>query len=79
MAYFTDVHKPRSYRRKVFDSFEDALQVLPDAEEYYSKKAYQKYFDKLQIECREVTPWMQVGDWTLGHRQEDEEYAENHK
>lgn len=43
------------------------------------KKEYQKYFDKLQIECREVTPWMHVGDWTLGHRQEDEEYAENHK
>ena len=34
-AYFTEVYLPRSYKRRIFDSFEDAKAVIDEATEYY--------------------------------------------
>lgn len=54
MAYFSEVYGPRSYKRKVVTTKEEAEKLLQEALEYYSKY---KYLIKVVIESREVTEW----------------------
>lgn len=53
-AYFTDVYAPRSYKRKVVYTREDAEKLLTEAREYYSTY---KYLDRVVIESRKVGKW----------------------
>lgn len=57
MAYFTKVYGPRSYKRKIIGSREEAEKLLKAAKKYYSSY---NYFDHVCIESREVTNWEEV-------------------
>jgi len=54
MAYFSEVYGPRSYKRKIVTTKEEAEKLLQEALEYYSKY---KYLIKVVIESREVSEW----------------------
>lgn len=54
MAYFTKVYTPRSYKRKIVTTWEEAVKLLEKAKDYYS--GY-NYLEKVVIESREVTAW----------------------
>ena len=54
MAYFTDVYAPRSYKRKIVNTLEEAEKLLKAAKRYYSSY---KYLSRVVIESREVTEW----------------------
>lgn len=58
MAYFSGtVYGPRSYKRKIFNSLEEAKETLPQAIDYYDGYPYGGRCEKVQIESREVTEW----------------------
>ena len=57
MAYFTVVYSPRSYKRKVVTTKEEAEKLLSEALDYYSSY---KYLDKVVIESRDVTNWEEL-------------------
>ena len=62
MAYFTNIYSPRSYKRKIFNTLEEAEKVYKEAVNYYSGSGSSifcgyKYLDKVVIESREVTEW----------------------
>lgn len=54
MAYFSEVYSPRSYKRKVVTTKEEAEKLLQEALKYYSSY---KYLIKVVIESREVSEW----------------------
>lgn len=58
MAYFKDNapkgNQPRSFRRKVVSTSQEAEQLLQDALLYYERYAY---IDRVIIESREITEW----------------------
>lgn len=58
IAYFTDNaprgYQPRSYKRKIVTTYDEAMKLYNEAIVYYGKY---KYFDKVVIESREVTEW----------------------
>lgn len=58
MAYFTEDaplgYQPRSFRRKIVNSYEKAVTLRNEALTYYGEYAYIK---KVIIESREVTDW----------------------
>lgn len=56
MAYFSEEssYGPRSYKRKVFTSYQEALAVYDEAVDNYSSY---KGFDKAVIERRKITDW----------------------
>lgn len=54
MAYFSEVYTPRSYKRKIVNTREEAEELLKEAEYYYSQY---RYLIKVVIEEREVTEW----------------------
>ena len=56
-AYFTDTYPPRSYKRKIFHSKEEAEAVYPEAKEYYSGYPYAGRLLKVVIESRPVVEW----------------------
>ena len=53
-AYFTEVYRPRTYKRKITESLEEAEKLLEEAKKYY---ASYKYLDEVVIESRQVTNW----------------------
>lgn len=59
MAYFKEDapkgNQPRSFRRKIVRSPEEASELLQEALQYYSEY---KYIDRVVIETREVTDWV---------------------
>ena len=58
MAYFNGtVYGPRSYKRMVFTSKEEAERYLPQATQYYSSGPYKRDIHKVVIETREVSEW----------------------
>ena len=61
MAYFkADAPKgyqPRSYQRKIVTTPYEALDLLDEAKEYYSRY---KYLDKIVIESRFVSRWEEM-------------------
>lgn len=58
MAYFTEDaplgYRPRSFRRKIVNSYEKAVTLRNEALMYYSEY---KYIKEVIIESREVTDW----------------------
>lgn len=54
MAYFSEVYGPRSYKRKIVTTKEEAEKLLQEALKYYSSY---KYLVKVVIESREVSEW----------------------
>lgn len=56
-AYFKEVYSSRTYKRKFFDSLEEAERVLPEAREYYSGSQYLGRLERVVIESREVEAW----------------------
>ena len=54
VAHFTQVYLPRSYKRKIYKSFAEAMADWKIALGYYSKY---RYFDRLVLESRVVTEW----------------------
>ena len=56
-AYFTDTYPPRSYKRKLFHSKEEAEAMYPEAKEYYSEYPYTGRLLKVVIESRPVVEW----------------------
>lgn len=57
MAYFKKVYDPRSYKRKMFGSREEAENMLPEAIRYYSGYKYYDLMERVVIESREVGDW----------------------
>lgn len=57
MAYFTQVYTPRSYKRKIVTTKEEAEKLLQEAIEHYSSYKYHGYLDKVVIQSREITEW----------------------
>ena len=58
MAYFkTDVYAPRSYKRKIYETKDAALQELEQATAYYHTHPYEMHLDKVVVEKRTCTPW----------------------
>lgn len=53
-AYFTKVYTPRSYKRKVVYTLEEAEALYHEAVEYYY--GY-NYLDRIVIEGRRVSEW----------------------
>ncbi len=56
-AEFSDVHAPRTYRRKVFTDRHEAEMALVEAKRYYEAEPFSKYNPQVFIECRSVTEW----------------------
>lgn len=56
-AYFKEVYQTRTFKRKVFSSFEEAEKMLPEAVEYYSGERYLGRLKKCVIESRSVGSW----------------------
>lgn len=56
-AYFTDTYPPRSYKRKIFHSREEAEAMYPEAREYYSGHPYTGRLLKVVIESRPIVGW----------------------
>ena len=58
MAYFKKDaplgNQPRSFRRKIVNSYEKAITLRDEALMYYDKY---RYIDKVVIESREVSDW----------------------
>ena len=54
MAYFSEVYGPRSYRRKIVTTKEEAEKLFQEASKYYLSY---KYLIKVVIESREVSEW----------------------
>lgn len=61
MAYFKDNaprgYEPRSYKRKIVNTYREAKILKKQAKRYYSTYNYLK---KIVIESREVTEWERV-------------------
>ena len=57
IAHFTKVYEPRSYKRKIVTTREEAEKLLKVAKKYYSSY---NYFDHVSIESREVTNWEEI-------------------
>jgi hypothetical protein len=60
-AYFSDdapphSNQPRSYKKKIYTSQEEAEVALKEAREYYSRY---RYIEEVVIEQRNVTKWKQ--------------------
>lgn len=58
-AHFTDVYGPRVYKNKRTMDKVEAIQLFKDAKEYYSMLPYAKYTDKVVLEEREVSEWIE--------------------
>ena len=56
-AYFKEALSTRTYKRKIFNSLEEAERVLPEAREYYSGSQYLGRLDRAVIESRTVDSW----------------------
>ena len=54
MAYFDKVYEPRSYKRKVVATLEEAKEILKEAMSYYSRYPY---LNRVVIEVRDVSEW----------------------
>lgn len=59
MAYFSDdapphSYKPRSYKKKIYTTREEAEEALKEAKEYYSKY---RYIECVLIEQRNISKW----------------------
>ena len=61
-AYFTEVYPPRSYKRRIFDSFEDAKAVIDEATEYYRSSQYMDRLNRVVIEKRMISSWKEAHD-----------------
>ena len=61
-AYVTEVYPPRSYKRRIFDSFEDAKAVIDEATEYYRSSQYMDRLNRVVIEKRMISSWMEAQD-----------------
>ena len=76
MAYFTDIYSPRSYKRKIYKTREEAEKDFPEAEEYYHMLASRmraKGADvKVVIEERQTTEWTADPKVTLGQAMDRE-------
>ena len=61
MAYFDKNapmgYEPRSYKRKIVNTYREARILKKQAKRYYTNY---KYFKKVVIESREVTEWEKV-------------------
>lgn len=71
MAYFTDIYPPRSFKRKVYKTREEAEKDFPEADEYYhmltSRMRTKEADVKVVIEERRVTDWSEsTAEPTLG-------------
>lgn len=54
VAYFSKVYSPRSYKRKIVSSYDEAVSLLAEAKDYYDRYSY---LEDVRIEEREVTDW----------------------
>ena len=59
MAYFSDnapphSYQPRSFKKKIYTNQQEAEAGLKEAYEYYSNY---RYFEKVEIEQRDVSEW----------------------
>ena len=54
LALFEKVYQPRTYRRKIVNTQEEAEELLKRAKEYYSTYPY---LISVQIQEREVSEW----------------------
>jgi len=58
MAYFkTSTYGPRSYKRKIYKTLEDAKKDYKEALAYYSSSTYEGHFGRVVIESRTVSEW----------------------
>ena len=58
MAYFHGkIYSPRSYKRKIFASLEEAQSCLEEATRFYSGYPYSNWLKKVVIESRSVSEW----------------------
>ena len=57
MAYFSKVYTPRSYKRKIVNTIQEATDLLAQAKLYYAEYPY---LEKVVIESREVTEWEEM-------------------
>lgn len=60
MAYFSEVEPDRSYKRKIFRTYEDAQKVLEEARSYYFSPSFKNRTLKVVIERRKVSGWEEV-------------------
>ncbi len=61
-AYFTEAYPPRSYKRRIFDSYEDAKAMIAEAAEYYGSSQYMDRLDRVVIEKRKISSWKEAHD-----------------
>lgn len=56
-AYFKGIYSDRSYKGKVFNTYQEAEKTLPEAMKYYNSVPYSDKLIKVQIESRKVESW----------------------
>lgn len=52
-----DIYGDRTYKRKIFENENDALNYLQEAKDFYANAPYAKYIDSVIVQRREVTEW----------------------
>ena len=59
-AIFKDdqsIYQDRTYKGKIYGGKWEAMDYILEAQEYYRRKPYSEYIDKVVIERREVQEW----------------------